>query len=313
MNTTNQHHPVMLQEVIAAMNIIPDGIYVDGTFGRGGHSAQILQHLNENGRLICLDKDPQAIDFAKTHFTADPRVTLVKSCFSELSQVANELNIKQKINGILLDLGVSSPQLDEAERGFSFMRDGPLDMRMDPTQGVSASEWLNKASLEDIIYVLRKYGEESFAPKIARKVIEARAQKPILTTLELANLISGCIPWSIKKMGKHPATKTFQAIRIHINQEMQTIEKVLGQVCDLLAPAGRFVVISFHSLEDRSIKQYFRDQSRVILPKGIAIVEKELKTPLKWIVKRQRPSQDEIGRNGRARSATLRVAERSPY
>ncbi len=306
--TTLQHQPVMLHEALQGLNIVPDGIYIDGTFGRGGHSFEILERLNSNGKLICFDKDPEAIAHGQKRFGDDNRVQFYQACFSDMSRVIRECGVDKKVNGILLDLGVSSPQLEEASRGFSFMRDGPLDMRMDPSSGISAAKWLNHASADDIIHVLRKYGEESFAKRIARNILEARIQKPITTTLELANIVSKSVPY--KKIGQHPATKTFQAIRIYINQELQAIEKALNDVWQMLAPQGRLAIISFHSLEDRTVKQFFRDHSKVKVPRGLAIPEKDLISPLEWIIKRQRPTLDEVGQNQRARSATLRVAQK---
>lgn len=305
------HQSVMLDETLEALNIIPAGIYVDATFGRGGHSQEIVKRLNEAGKLFCLDKDPQAIEFGQARFKEDKRITFVHRCFSDLLQVAKQYQIEKKVNGILLDLGVSSPQLDEAERGFSFMRDGPLDMRMDTTQGMSAKEWINTATQEEIVFVLKRYGEEPFAKRIAKNIIETRTKQSIETTSSLAELVARCVPH--KKIGRHPATKTFQAIRIHINQELQAIEEVLNAATSLLAPGGRLVIISFHSLEDRMVKQFFNGQSKVKLPKGIAIPEKELVTPFKWVIKRQRPSENEVDLNQRARSATLRVAEKNAF
>lgn len=306
--TTPQHQPVLLQETLEALNIVPDGIYLDGTFGRGGHAQEILKRLNDNGRLICFDKDPQAIAHAKAHIGTDSRVQVFQACFSEMVRIVKQLGLLGQINGILLDLGVSSPQLEEADRGFSFMRDGPLDMRMDPTKGLSAQAWLNSATSDNIIDVLRRYGEESFAKRIARNIIETRTQTPITTTLELANIVSKSVPY--KKNGHHPATKTFQAIRIYINQELQAVESILQDIPQLLGVQGRLVVISFHSLEDRKVKQYFRRQSTVSVPKGIALLEKDLRAPFQWVVKRQRPSETEIENNPRARSATLRSIEK---
>lgn len=309
--TTTQHLPVMLDEALKGLEIVPDGIYIDGTFGRGGHSQEILKSLNAQGKLLCFDKDPQAIEFGKRRFSEDKRVSFHQACFSDMYRIAKDHHIHQKVNGILLDLGVSSPQLDEAERGFSFMRDGPLDMRMDPTSGISAAKWINSAKSDDIIYVLRKFGEESFAKKIVRNIIEARTKKPISTTLELANIVAKSVPF--KKIGQHPATKTFQAIRIFINQELQAVDLLLNDAWQLLAPQGRLAIISFHSLEDRKVKQFFRENSKVYVPKGLAILENELRSPFEWIIKRQRPSTDEIGQNLRARSATLRVAKKRDY
>ncbi len=297
----------MLQEALEGLEIVPDGIYIDGTFGRGGHSQEILKRLNSNGRLICFDKDPQAVSYGKA-ILADERVTFHHACFSDMYRIAKEQRIDKKVNGILLDLGVSSPQLDEAERGFSFMREGPLDMRMDPLNGISAAKWLNHAKPEDITYVLKKYGEESFAKRITRNIVEARTKKPLSSTLELANIVAKSVPY--RKIGQHPATKTFQAIRIYINQELQAIDQLLDDAWELLAPLGRLAIISFHSLEDRKVKQFFRDHSKVFVPKGLAIQEKDLCSPFEWVVKRQRPSIDEVTQNMRARSATLRVAKK---
>lgn len=303
------HHPVMLREAIEALNIKPDGIYVDATFGRGGHSREILQSLNAKGRLICIDKDPEAIAYAKAHFGHDQRVLIIQNCFSKLAQVIYENGLQQQINGILVDLGVSSPQLETGSRGFSFMRDGPLDMRMDPTAGVSAEMWLNTASQKEIAIVLKKYGEEPNATRIAKKIIESRQQKSISMTLELAAIVSACV--GRKKTGHHPATKTFQAIRMHINQELQALECILKNAIDMLAPLARLVLISFHSLEDRKVKQFFRAKSKIKLPPGIALPESELVTPFKWIIKRQRASLNEVQSNPRARSAFMRVAEKN--
>jgi 16S rRNA (cytosine1402-N4)-methyltransferase len=306
--TSLQHQSVLLQESIEALNIVPEGIYLDGTFGRGGHSSEILARLNENGRLLCFDKDPQAIAHGKTHFAHDNRVQFFQECFSDMYRVVKDLGLLNQLNGILLDLGVSSPQLEEPERGFSFMRDGPLDMRMDPTRGLSAKDWLNSASSEDIIWVLRKYGEESFAKRIANRIVESRAESPLNTTLELAKLVTECVPF--KKIGHHPATKTFQAIRIYINQELKSVETVLNDTAQLLAVHGRLAIISFHSLEDRMVKQFFRHQSKVDVPRGMAVLEKDLIAPFQWVIKRQRASMMEVENNPRSRSATLRCLEK---
>jgi len=307
--TIQTHLPVMLNEVIDALKIKPDGVYVDGTFGRGGHSAVLLSQLGPEGRLIVLDKDPEAISHAKALFGHDARFECHQACFSELYRIAKVNGLLGKIDGILLDLGISSPQIDVAERGFSFMREGPLDMRMDPTSGISAAQWLKHAEASEIIKVLYEYGEESFAKKIAHKICTTRAENPIDTTKQLANLVSECV--FVKKNQKHPATKTFQAIRIFINQELEAIDVALSNCHDLLAVTGRLVVISFHSLEDRKIKQFFRRISKVQLPRGIAIPEKDLQAPFNWVVKRQRPQEEELEQNQRARSATLRVAEKA--
>lgn len=308
---TIAHQPVMLDEAIVALNIIPQGIYIDATFGRGGHSAQILNRLDSQGRLICLDKDPEAIAVAKEQFGHDPRVTFFHVCFSELAHVAQSLDIANKVNGILLDLGVCSPQLEDATRGFSFMREGPLDMRMDPTRGQSVCEWINTATAKEIAFVIHQYGEEPFAKRIARKIEAVRDLQPITTTGQLAEIVASCIPAKAQKPGRHAATKTFQAFRIFINQELQAVDQILQDARNILSPGGRLAIISFHSLEDRRVKQFFSGQSKVKLPFGIAIPEKELVTPYSWVVKRQRPTEDEVLRNPRARSATLRVGQKS--
>lgn len=305
-----KHSPVMLEEVLMALAVKADGIYVDGTFGRGGHSQAILQRLGSQGRLFCFDKDPQAITYGKALFAGDERVTFIHRSFADLASVAAELDIAQKIDGILLDFGVSSPQLDEAQRGFSFLKEGPLDMRMDPTQGQSAKIWLNQASADEIAKVLKEYGEEPFAKKIAKTIVKVREEKPITTTLELANIVASCK--FAKKRGHHPATQTFQAIRIFINQELAAIDQVLAAAPGVLAAHGRLVLISFHSLEDRRVKRFFRAQSTVDLPRGMALREAEIPLPpMRWILKRQRPQAQEIAYNPRARSAILRVAEKN--
>lgn len=308
MTQTISHHPVMLHEIIEALNIIPDGIYVDGTFGRGGHSKAILERLNDQGKLICFDKDPDAIAYGKALFDQDKRVHFFQSCFSQLPNILAKLELQNKVQGLLLDLGVSSPQLDNAIRGFSFMREGPLDMRMDPTQGQSAADWINEANQSEIEHILKRYGEEPLAKRIAKAIIAQRQIAPILTTTHLADIVAQATP--AKKWSKQPAARTFQAIRIHINQELQAIDHILNAAPQILAPAGRIAMLSFHSLEDRKVKQYFREQSRVALPFGIAIPQNEIHTPLNWIIKRQRAGVDEIASNPRARSATLRVAQK---
>lgn len=311
MTVVAKHAPVMLEEVLTALAVDPAGIYVDGTFGRGGHSQAILNRLGPQGKLFCLDKDPQAVAFGRELFAHDPRVICLHSSFIHLAKMAEEYDIAGKIAGILLDLGVSSPQLDEAQRGFSFLQEGPLDMRMDPTQGQSAQSWLNQAPVEEIVRVLKAYGEEPFAKKIAHAIVKARAEKPLTTTLDLAQLVANAKPMKVKKRGHHPATQTFQAIRIFINQELEAIDQILKIAPRLLAAKGRLVLISFHSLEDRKVKRFFRSQSKVELPPGVALPFDEMKAPMKWIVKRQRPSEAEIAHNPRARSAILRVAEKN--
>jgi 16S rRNA (cytosine1402-N4)-methyltransferase len=305
------HQPVMLTEVLQALDLQPDGIYIDGTFGRGGHSAAILQKLNHNGRLLCFDKDPDAIASGQQQFGSDPRVTFHHGCFSEILTVVTNLGLQQQINGILLDLGVSSPQLDNAQRGFSFMREGPLDMRMDPTKGMSAKDWLATATPQEISRVLKIYGEEPFANLIAKKIEQQRQISPINTTKELAELVRSCYGSRAHKLAHHPATKTFQGIRIYINQELEAVETALEAGLKVLAPLGRFAIISFHSLEDRLVKRFFRVQSESQIPKEIAIRHEDLVIPFNWIIKRQFPTDAEISQNPRARSATLRALQRN--
>lgn len=303
------HQPVMLNECIEALQIQPDGIYLDATFGRGGHTEAILNKLSAKGRLVAVDRDPEALAFGRAKWGSDPRIIFVHSHYGDLISILEKANITTLVNGILVDCGVSSPQLDDPKRGFSFLRDGPLDMRMDPTQGISAQEWLLTATFEEMRDIFWIYGEEPFAKKIAQHIVSARQTKPLTTTHELANLIKSCVP--PKKTHRHPATQVFQAIRIYLNEELKDLEALLAAAPQVLAVGGRLALISFHSLEDRIIKRYFRAQSKVILPKGVAIPEKELASPLEWVIKRQYPSEKEVDLNPRARSATLRVAQRN--
>ncbi|MGL5790709.1 16S rRNA (cytosine(1402)-N(4))-methyltransferase RsmH [Plesiomonas shigelloides] len=287
----------------------PDGIYIDGTFGRGGHSRLILSQLGPQGRLIAIDRDPQAIAEAAT--IDDPRFQIVHGPFSNVQQYVEELGLTGKIDGFLLDLGVSSPQLDDAERGFSFMRDGPLDMRMDPSSGFSAAEWLQKAEAEDIAWVLKTFGEERFAKRIARAIVERNQSEPMTRTRELAELVAAASP--VKEKHKHPATRTFQAIRIYINSELEEIERALDASLTILAPGGRLSVISFHSLEDRIVKRFIRRQSKgPEIPDGLPLTEAQLAGGKKMLTigKAIKPSEEEIAQNARSRSSVLRVAER---
>lgn len=311
MNENVKHITVLLNEAVDGLNIKPNGIYIDGTFGRGGHSRLILSRLNSEGRLIAIDRDPRAIAEAQT--INDPRFQIVHSAFSYIPDICQELDLVGKIDGILLDLGVSSPQLDEAERGFSFMRDGPLDMRMDTTKGLSAMDWLAQVSVEDLAWVLKEFGEERFAKRIAQAVVSYNksANQKISRTLELAQIISDAVPFKDKH--KHPATRSFQAIRIFINSELDELEKALNSAIKVLAPEGRLSIISFHSLEDRMVKQFMRKQSKgESVPRGLPILESELNKniPLKTIGKAIMPSQAEIDANPRSRSAVLRIAEK---
>ncbi|WP_404401433.1 16S rRNA (cytosine(1402)-N(4))-methyltransferase RsmH [Idiomarina seosinensis] len=306
---TTQHVSVLLDESIAALAIDPDGTYIDATFGRGGHTRALLQRLSPRGRVIALDQDPQAIKAAQN--IDDQRFSIVHTPFANLSEVLEQYDLKHQLSGILFDLGVSSPQLDDAERGFSFMRDGPLDMRMDSSQGETAAEWLNRASFDDIVYVLKVYGEERFARRIARAVVADREQTPFLRTRQLAELIARVSPQKDKH--KHPATRSFQAIRIHINRELEQIEQALQASLDGLKEGGRLVVISFHSLEDRIVKRFMRAQSQgKQVPAGLPVTEAELNKDRTLALegKAIKPSAAEITANPRARSSVLRIARR---
>ena len=306
-----KHTTVLLDEAVNGLNIREDGIYIDGTFGRGGHSRLILSQLGANGQLLAIDRDPQAIAAAAE--IQDPRFSIVHGPFSALADYVEERGLTGKIDGVLLDLGVSSPQLDDAERGFSFMRDGPLDMRMDPTRGQSAAEWLMNAEEADIAFVIKTYGEEKFGKRIARAIVERNREQPITRTKELATLIAAAMP--VKDKFKHPATRTFQAIRIWINSELEEIDIALKGAMSVLAPGGRLSVISFHSLEDRLVKRFMRDQSRgPQVPAGIPMTESQLKAlggrELKTLGKLI-PGEAEVNDNPRARSSVLRIAERT--
>ncbi|WP_076537994.1 16S rRNA (cytosine(1402)-N(4))-methyltransferase RsmH [Shewanella sp. UCD-KL21] len=307
------HLSVLLQETVDGLNIQADGIYIDGTFGRGGHSRHVLSQLGENGRLIAIDRDPQAIEAAK-QFADDSRFQIVHGGFGQLAEYVTELGLKGKINGVLLDLGVSSPQLDDAERGFSFLRDGPLDMRMDNSQGQTAAQWLAKAEIEDMAWVFKTYGEEKNSRHIARCIAADRDEKPFLRTKDLADLIARIT--KNKERNKHPATRVFQAIRIYINSELKQIDQALEGAVSVLAPEGRLSVISFHSLEDRMVKRFIRRHSQgESVPHGLPITEAEINKSkkLKAIGKAMKPSDIEIEQNPRARSSVLRVAQRLEY
>jgi len=308
--SSDTHVPVLLGPVLEGLEIKAGGLYVDGTFGRGGHSSAILQRLNADGRLIAVDRDPQAIAAAAPLLTNDPRFTLIRSDFADLAGQLDQMGLTGAVDGMLFDLGVSSPQLDEAERGFSFLRDGPLDMRMDPDAGISAAEWLNTANEKTLKQVIYKYGEERDAPRIARAIVAAQAESTIATTGQLADVVCSVIPAHTRK--KHPATKTFQAIRIYINDELGQLEKVLKQSIDLLAAGGRLCVISFHSLEDRIVKRFMRDASRESEQwRGMPDVPAEFQPKLRVIGKAITANAEEVAANVRARSARLRIAERN--
>ena len=303
---TQAHITVMLHEAVQALAIRPDGVYVDGTFGRGGHSRLILSQLGEGGRLWVFDKDPRAIAAAQELAKSDARVQVVHDSFKTMSSHLT----KCSVDGVLLDLGVSSPQIDEAERGFSFRQDGPLDMRMDDSRGQTAAQWLATVEEAELVRVIREYGEERFAKPIAKAIVARRTQKPFMTTLDLAGVIAGQVKTFEK--GQHPATRTFQAIRIAVNDELGDLSETLTAILGLLKPKGRMAVISFHSLEDRPVKQFIAQHSRhqadwARLPLTDAQLPKLALTDLG----RQKPSEDEILHNPRSRSAILRVAEKN--
>jgi len=302
------HRTVLLDAAVEALSIKPEGVYVDGTFGRGGHSTLILKALDQKGRLIAFDKDLAAIDVAKKLFDQDSRFAIYHESFADLKKIVEQHNLVGRIDGVLLDLGVSSPQLDEADRGFSFMKDGPLDMRMDQARGLSAAEWLAQVEESDLVTVLKEYGEEKFAKRIARAIVEQRDKAPLTTTSELAALVEKATP--VRDRHKHPATRTFQAIRIYINRELVDLDEVLASVIDVLAPGGRLVVISFHSLEDRRVKQFMKRESQgPKLPKKLPIAHVETQGRLRLVGKAIKPSDEEVKENPRARSAVMRIAE----
>ncbi len=315
MNGSNQaahadsfpHRPVLLAEALDALDIRPNGTYVDGTFGRGGHSRAILGRLAPAGRLIAIDRDPAALDAA--HAIRDSRFTLVHARLSELARVLDAQNAP-RVDGILVDLGVSSPQLDEPARGFSFRADGPLDMRMDPTSGISAAEWLARVEEEQLREVIRDYGEERFAKQIAAAIVAARRNAPIRGTRQLAEIVGQAV--RTREPGQDPATRTFQAVRILVNQELEEVSLMVPQAIERLAPQGRLAVISFHSLEDRIVKRALALAARPPVPRGVPLRESELPQPLMKLLGRAiKPAEAEIESNPRARSARLRVAERT--
>lgn len=304
-----QHTPVLLEEVLEAMNIRAGGRYLDGTFGRGGHSAAVLERLGEHGRLIALDRDPRAIDAGRERFANDARVTLVGSAFSHLGEVVMQLGLGGQIDGVLLDLGVSSPQLDEAARGFSFQHDGPLDMRMDDTSGLTAAQFIARATEQEIARVIREYGEDRFARRIASAIVQARREGALSSTLQLAQVVAGAVPRH--EPGKHPATRTFQAIRIHVNQELQELREGLRGALDVLAPQGRLCVISFHSLEDSIVKRFMQQHSQDDpMYAGLPHVPEHARARLRRMGRAIHPGEREVAVNPRSRSAVLRVAER---
>jgi 16S rRNA (cytosine1402-N4)-methyltransferase len=303
------HTSVLLDEAVDALVQTPSGTYVDGTYGRGGHSRAILSRLNQSGRLLVMDKDPEAIAHAQSWAATDKRISVVHDSFAVMSRWIAQMEGQVGVDGVLLDLGVSSPQLDEAKRGFSFLQDGPLDMRMNPNIGISAAEWLNCAAEQEIADVIYQFGEERYSRRIAKAITTSRQQEPLLTTHQFATVVSQAHPrW---EKGKHPATRTFQAIRIFINHELEDVQTGLQQALDVLRIGGRFVVISFHSLEDRLVKRFIVNKARgPIFPRGLPVSSADVKVTVKKIGKSVRASASEVALNSRARSAIMRIGEK---
>ena len=303
------HTPVLLDEVLAGLAVQAAGSYCDATFGRGGHTAAVLAQLGPTGRVIAIDRDPEAIASGRERFAGEPRLTLVRGSFGQLAGLVRAAGWNDGLQGVLLDLGVSSPQLDEARRGFSFMQDGPLDMRMDYESGTSAAQWLARAGEREIADVLFRLGEEKFSRRIARAIVAARVETPITTTRQLAELVAAAVP--TREPGKHPATRTFQAIRIHVNRELEEVASALPQAVDLLGPGGRLCVISFHSLEDRLVKRFIRREAQGDpVYAGLPDVPAHARPRLRLVGGAVMPSDAEVAGNPRARSAVLRVAAR---
>ena len=302
--TQAEHISVLLAESVSALSVRADGSYLDGTFGRGGHSREILSRLSPSGKLIAVDKDPAA-EASALSLANDPRFHFEPGSFADISRIVTD----NSLDGILLDLGVSSPQLDDAQRGFGFSGDGPLDMRMDTRTGMTAAQWLASAPEQDIADVIKTYGEERFGKRMAAAIVKARAETPITGTRQLANIIAEANPkW---EPHKHPATRAFQAIRIFINRELEDLELALECMVNKLVVGGRLVVISFHSLEDRIVKRFMRDQARGIqLPRHVPVVDSDAGKTLNLVGKAMKPSNEEIARNPRSRSAVMRIAER---
>ena len=311
---SKEHTPVLLEEVLAALDVSAGGRYLDATFGRGGHTAQILERAGEQGRVVAIDRDPEAIRAGKELFTASGalakgRLTLVSSPFSQVARVVKEMGMSQGFNGVLLDLGVSSPQLDDAARGFSFAHDGPLDMRMNNTAGATAADWVARTPEHEMVRVLREYGEERFSKRIAGAIVRARGEQPITRTLQLSQIVAGAVP--VREPGKHPATRTFQAIRIAVNQEFDEIAAALAGTLEVLAPGGRLCVISFHSLEDAIVKRFMQSNSQEDpVYAGLPEVPLHARPKLRRVGRAIHPSAAEVDRNPRSRSAIMRVAER---
>lgn len=304
-----QHLTVLRAEAVSALIGSTQGCYVDGTYGRGGHSELILQRLDAGGSLLGIDKDPRAVEVGSAMAAADSRFKICRGSFADIDELLAQCGWHNGVDGVLLDLGVSSPQLDQAERGFSFLRDGDLDMRMDTDSGLSAAQWLADADVADIARVLKDYGEERFAKRIARAIVAAREEAPITRTLQLAKIVAEANPaW---EKHKHPATRAFQAIRIFINNELGDLERLLEKVVDQLRPGGRLVVISFHSLEDRIVKRFMRRQAQgESVPAYLPVTDDQVGRTMRLIGKAVKPSEAEVAVNPRARSAVMRVAEK---
>lgn len=309
----DEHRPVLVEEVVAGLGLAAPltpqpGLYVDATFGRGGHTARILDALGSDARVLAIDRDPQAVAAARRRFDAEPRLVVVRAAFGALASLVQAHGEGRPCRGILFDLGVSSPQLDEAARGFSFQAEGPLDMRMDPAHGQSAAQWLARATADEIRDVIGTLGEERFAGRIARAITERRRQEPIATTGQLAQIVAGAV--RTRERGKHPATRTFQALRMHVNDELGELQRGLAASLEVLAPGGRLAVISFHSLEDRMVKQFMRRESQPDPAWAHLPVPPPFVPRLRLVGRKQRASEAQIAANPRARSAILRVAER---
>jgi 16S rRNA (cytosine1402-N4)-methyltransferase len=303
------HTPVLLREVLEALGVHAGGRYLDATFGRGGHTAAILSQVGVQGRVLAIDRDPDAIRAGLESSGSERRLTLVSSPFSQLAQVIAGVGMTGSFDGVLLDLGVSSPQLDDPARGFSFTQDGPLDMRMDNCTGFTAAQWLAKASEQDIVRIIREYGEERFAKRIARAVVQARNEQPIVRTLQLAAIVAAAVP--VREPGKHPATRTFQAIRIHVNREFEELEAALAATLGVLAPGGRLCAISFHSLEDGIVKRFMQKHSQEDpVYAGLPDIPAHARPKLRRVGRAIHPSAEEVAGNPRSRSAIMRVAER---
>lgn len=304
-----EHFTVLLAEAVDALVSDAAGRYIDGTFGRGGHSSLIVERLTEQGRLLAIDKDEQAIDAAAVLFPDEARFEIARASFADMAELCEERQWQGKVDGVLLDLGVSSPQLDQAERGFSFMNDGPLDMRMDTSKGVSAAEWINTVEIAEMIRVFRDYGEERFAKRIANAIVERREERPFERTLDFAKVVAEANPaW---EKNKNPATRVFQAVRICVNNELGDLEAALEQALDVLAVGGHLVVISFHSLEDRIVKRFIKHHEKGdTLPRGVPVTDDMLNKRLKSMGKAQRASSAEVDENVRSRSAIMRVARK---